>query len=183
MMKIRGFVVVVLFASIVPVSASQSLPYAGQEQQEIKTLSAEDIQGYLAGRGMGLAKTAELNHYPGPKHVLEFADVLGLTKTQKEKTEAVFMSMQQNAQRLGSVFVEEERNLDRLFASGTIDHDALRILLDQIGRLQADLRRIHLQAHLEQKAILTEQQIAQYDELRGYTTGTKSPPHDSSHRH
>ncbi len=182
-MKIHSVAVIVLLASFVPVPALQSAPYTGQDQREIKALSAEDVQGYLAGRGMGLAKAAELNHYPGPKHVLEYADALGLTVEQKIRTEAVFVSMQQTAQRLGAEFVEKERDLDRLFASGSIDQDVLRAVLDQIGQVQADLRRVHLQAHLEQKVILTERQIMQYDELRGYSTGTMSPPHDPSHRH
>lgn len=37
--------------------------YAGQEQREIKSLSAEDVQSLLTGKGMGLAKAAELNGY------------------------------------------------------------------------------------------------------------------------
>lgn len=182
-MKIHSVAVIVLLASFVPVPALQSAPNTGQDQREIKALSAEDVQGYLAGRGMGLAKAAELNHYPGPKHVLEYADALGPTVEQKIRTEAVFVSMQQTAQRLGAEFVEKERDLDRLFASGSIDQDVLRAVLDQIDQVQADRRRVHLQAHLEQKVILTERQIVQYDELRGYSTGTMSPPHDPSHRH
>ena len=48
-----------------------------------QALSPEDIQGLLEGRGMGLAKAAELNSYPGPKHVLEMADALELTPEQR----------------------------------------------------------------------------------------------------
>ena len=55
-------------------------PYAGQEKREIKALSQEDVEGYLTGQGMGFAKAAELNQYPGPKHVLELARELRLEK-------------------------------------------------------------------------------------------------------
>ena len=41
-------------------------PYAGQESREIKSLSPAEVDGYLAGAGMGFAKAAELNGYPGP---------------------------------------------------------------------------------------------------------------------
>ena len=36
-------------------------PYAGQDARDIKSLSPEDMSNYLAGKGMGLAKAAELN--------------------------------------------------------------------------------------------------------------------------
>jgi len=57
-------------------SANQLSPYVGQEQREIKSLSPDEVKDYLAGKGMGLAKAAELNHYPGPAHVLELASQL-----------------------------------------------------------------------------------------------------------
>ena len=37
---------------------------------------------------MGLAKAAELNHYPGPAHVLTLATELALTPDQKARTDA-----------------------------------------------------------------------------------------------
>src|SRR5580658_1033453 len=53
--------------------------YAGQQMRDIKALSSDDVADLLAGRGMGLAKPAELNHYPGPAHLLEMKDQLGLS--------------------------------------------------------------------------------------------------------
>ncbi|MBT3972460.1 MAG: hypothetical protein HOE99_01485, partial [Acidiferrobacteraceae bacterium] len=46
-------------------------PYVGQETRVIKSLSAEDIDDLINGRGWGLAKPAELNGVPGPAHLLE----------------------------------------------------------------------------------------------------------------
>ena len=43
--------------------------YAGQQARSIKALDDAEIDTLLNGRGMGLARAAELNHYPGPKHV------------------------------------------------------------------------------------------------------------------
>ena len=57
-------------------------PYAGQEKRAIKALAQGEIEGYEKGRGLGLARAAELNHYPGPMHVLEFSKELKLTKEQ-----------------------------------------------------------------------------------------------------
>lgn len=63
-------------------------PNAGQESYRIKSLSEAEVQNYLNGRGMGLAKPAELNRYPGPMHVLELAEKLQLSALQKRDTDA-----------------------------------------------------------------------------------------------
>ena len=54
-------------------------PYAGQQARSIKALSPENIDELRTGAGMGLAKPAELNGYPGPLHVLALAQELRLT--------------------------------------------------------------------------------------------------------
>ena len=146
---------------------SQS-PYIGQESREIKALSPQEISDYLSGKGMGLAKAAELNGYPGPAHVLELAAQLELTSEQKTKTEALFETMQARAIMLGKELVQEERALDRLFASRTVSSETLENVLARIGRLQGQERRVHLDAHLKQTALLTSAQIDKYDRLRGY---------------
>ena len=183
MIKFSSTVVLSAFAFISIASAAQPSSYAGQEQREIKALSAEEVRSYLAGKGAGLAKAAELNHYPGPLHVLELADMLQLSEDQKARTQAIFDGMQQLAMRRGKALVEKEQELDRLFASGTVTADSLRSTLKQIGALQADVRQSHLQAHIEQRAVLTKMQIAKYDELRGYTSGTASGHGGHSHKH
>lgn len=156
-------------------------PYAGQEQRAIKAMSEKEVQDYLAGKGMGYAKAAELNHYPGPAHVLELAPKLGLSAAQKKSTQEIFAAMQKEATRLGKLLVEKERELDRQFASGTITRDGLRALLNDIGGIQAELRRAHLQAHLDQRKVLTDDQVRQYDKLRGYGSGAAEHQHDHSH--
>lgn len=60
-------------------------PYAGEENHNIKALSAQEVEGYLNGNGMGLSKVAELNHYPGPKHVLELSEKLELAPKQQPR--------------------------------------------------------------------------------------------------
>ncbi len=152
-----------------PVLAQQHpSSYAGQEQRAIKALSEDEIQGYLKGQGMALAKAAELNHYPGPLHVLELAKQLQLSDAQKVKTEQIRQAMLKQATSVGKSIVEKERELDALFAGGKIDETELRASVVEIARLQGDLRTAHLRAHLEQKKILTPEQFKKYDELRGY---------------
>jgi Spy/CpxP family protein refolding chaperone len=163
--------------------ADQPSPYLGQQQRELKALSPQDVEQYLEGKGMGFAKAAELNHFPGPLHVIELADKLQLTLQQKTQSEKIYSAMQRDARTLGAALVDKERELDRLFSSGEIASVKLRLLIGEIGRLQANVRNAHLQAHLEQKAILTQAQVAAYDELRGYASQDASSHLHRSHNH
>jgi Spy/CpxP family protein refolding chaperone len=98
-------------------------PYAGQQSRAIKALSDEDIAALLKGEGMGYAKAAELNGYPGPKHVLDLADRLKLTPDQRQQVQAIFDRMSASAKPLGAELVERERVLDQLFQKGEITPD------------------------------------------------------------
>lgn len=131
-----------------------------------KSLSEEQVHGYLAGKGMGFAKVAELNGYPGPAHVLELADSLQLTGTQREATKKLFNTMHNNAVVLGKELVKLEQELDDLFASHRVTEEALTALLKKIGQCRAQLRQVHIEAHMAQRALLTEDQVARYKQLR-----------------
>jgi len=152
--------------------ADSTSPYAGQDTRDIKALAPEDVDAYLSGKGMGLAKAAELNGYPGPAHVLAMASELDLSPNQKQRTEALFTSMEAKATALGHALIEQERQLDQQFASKTATQGSVAAKLQRIGDLQAKIRETHLQAHLAQLEILTPFQVAKYQELRGYTGAT-----------
>jgi Spy/CpxP family protein refolding chaperone len=160
--------VVAAVSSLIAANVLAASPYAGEEGREIKALSAADVDAYLTGQGMGFAKAAELNGYAGPKHVLELASELDLTAEQRTQTQVLFASMQTKAVALGRRLVDEERTLDRLFASTSITRDSLQESVARIGEVQADVRAAHLEAHLEQAKILTPEQHARYLRLRGY---------------
>jgi len=150
-------------------------PYRGQERQSIKALAPGEIEQLLRGEGMGLAKAAELNHYPGPRHVLDAAEQLGLSPAQREAGQTVFAAMQARALPLGAELLERERELDAAFAAGTMTDDALSRMVAQIARLHGELRTVHLRAHLEMRRILTSTQIRAYDQLRGYAAASEPP--------
>ncbi|HMB53241.1 MAG TPA: hypothetical protein VKU40_07990 [Thermoanaerobaculia bacterium] len=155
-------------------------PYAGEEGRDIKALSTAEVDGLLAGAGMGYAKAAELNRHPGPKHVLELADELRLSPEQRTATEAAFERMAAAAKDLGSRLVAAERDLDRAFAAGGLDADELRRRTAAIADLEGELRYVHLAAHLEMRALLDERQVAHYEWLRGYGDGGG---HGGEHHH
>lgn len=148
-------------------------PYAGQEKMTIKALSQGEIENFLSGVGMGFAKAAELNHYPGPKHVLELADQLELSETQQQQARQSYGKMKEAAMKLGKEIVESETELDRLFAGQSADSQKIAALVNKIAALTGELRFTHLNAHLEMKKYLTPQQIRMYDLLRGYSEGSE----------
>jgi len=152
----------------VAVSAQPMSPYAGQQSREIKALSPTEIEDLVQGRGMGLAKSAELNRYPGPLHALELAGELQLSTEQRKNLEASKARMSAQAKALGAEILDLERNLDAAFAQRTIDQVRLSELTAQVGAKQGLLRAAHLAAHIETASLLTPEQISRYDRLRGY---------------
>ncbi len=165
----------IIFSIAAMGNSEAASPYVGQELRAIQALSSQEVSNYLSGNGMGFAKAAELNGYPGPAHVLEYAVALKLTAEQQKQTEALFQLMKSTAITLGEELVGEERALDHMFASRAATPDSLAIAASRISTLQGEIRRVHLDVHLRQTAILTSTQIRTYANLRGYEA---ADPHD-----
>jgi Spy/CpxP family protein refolding chaperone len=188
----RQTICLLIFSFALGVAASaqelkQGGVYAGEEGRAIKSLSAEEVEQLLNGQGMGLAKAAELNHYPGPRHVLELAEQLQLTPAERAAAQAAFERMRDEAVRLGRQIVERERELDAMFARADIDDKSLRAATAGIAALRGELRAAHLAAHLEMRRLLSPAQIKRYDELRGYAGAAKQtntqPAAHGNHKH
>jgi Spy/CpxP family protein refolding chaperone len=157
-------------------------PYAGMQTRHVKALSEQQMADLRAGRGMGLALAAELNGYPGPLHVLELADQLDLTADQRTKMRQLFDAMKAEAIPVGTRLIEQEAELDRLFASRAITADRLKAMTASIAETQGALRDIHLKYHLSTAAILSQHQMRRYADLRGYAGGGHSPGMHHHHR-
>ena len=154
-------------------------PYAGLQARPVKALSDQQIADLRAGRGMGLALPAELNGYPGPVHVIELADGLGLTPEQRSRMQQLYEAMKAEAIPLGERLIAQEGDLDRQFASRSITPANLDAITAEIGRTQAALRAAHLKYHLATVEVLTPDQVRRYAELRGYA----GPAHGHPVRH
>jgi hypothetical protein len=144
--------------------------YSGQEKRKIKSLSISDIDDLKNGRGWGLAKAAELNGVPGPIHLLEMKDEIGLTEEQKKKIKIIFQTMKSQAIPLGLRLIELEKKLNSHFANHTITEILLKNLLNEIAKVRSKLRFVHLSSHLKTPEILSPQQIRLYNKLRGYSS-------------
>ena len=166
-MKKYYFFIILAF-SINILNAQHHSYHSSEEGKKIKALTSEQINFYLNGDGMGLAKTAEMNHYPGPKHVLDLADQLNLDKAQIDSTQKIFNLMKEKAVHIGEIIIEKEKELDHLFKDNKAEEESLRNLVGEIAQYQGELRLIHLNSHVLQESILTSEQISIYDKLRGY---------------
>ncbi|GAB1256092.1 hypothetical protein NBRC116494_05940 [Aurantivibrio plasticivorans] len=150
-------------------NADEKSPYVSEQQREIKALSSEQVSGYLSGKGMGLARAAELNGYPGPKHVLDLSEELQLSDEQKSQTHSLFAAMSAQSQPLGARLVDLERQLDQLFASKMATETKLHSIMIELGAVYAQVREVHLKTHIKQKELLTPAQVVRYNEARGYS--------------
>ena len=121
------FASLIITAAMATSTAQTPSPYRGHEQRTIKALSDEEMGDLIEGRGMGLAKAAELNSYPGPLHVLQLADQLGLSDAQRTATDSLYAKMRERAIAIGRQIIEAERTLDRAFADGRIETATLRL--------------------------------------------------------
>jgi hypothetical protein len=179
-MYLRLFVAIGLLAFSAAIANTQSSqPYSGMQNRDIKALSEQQIADLKAGRGMGLALAAELNGYPGPKHLLELGDDVGLPDQQRGEILRLFEAMRSEAIPIGRALIAEEAKLDRGFADRSITAATLKAQVATISELQGRLRYTHLKYHLATIALLTPDQMQQYVRLRGYLQNpAERKPHD-----
>jgi Spy/CpxP family protein refolding chaperone len=152
---VRGLMILAAITLCLHKSPSQSKPVLPPDREDL-----------LKGAGMGLASIADMKNYPGPRHVLDLTNELGLTRDQVKKTEALEKVVSSSAVAKGGEIVQAEEELGQIFEAGTVSEKVLRSKLEQISKLRADLRFIHLQAHLRMRQILTSEQIKLYAELK-----------------
>lgn len=155
-------------------------PYAGQQDREIKYLAHSDVEALQNGEGGalgGLAKPAELNSYPGPRHALDNAEKLNLSEEQETELETLFEEMQAESQPVGQEYLEVEKKIDDGYETGNMSEEELETRLDRSGELYGELRYIHLKYHFQTKEILTDQQVKQYNQIRGYAAEGEETSH------
>jgi hypothetical protein len=143
-------------------------PYAGMQMRAVKALTEQQVADLRAGRGMGLALAAELNGYPGPLHVIELADRIGLSVDQRQRVQQLHEAMKVEAISVGEKLISAETALDRAFKDRSITPERLAELSAAIGKTQGELRAVHLKYHLTTAELLTSDQSKRYAELRGY---------------
>jgi len=160
---------------------AETAPYAGQDERTIKALAPEHIEGLRTGAGLGYAKAAELNGWPGPLHALELADVLALSADQRREITSIRKAMLAKAKPLGRDLIVAEEALDALFVEGAPDAVTVANATAQVGMIEAELRAVHLTAHIDMKPLLTRHQQMLYAKHRGY--GDRHNGHEGHGKH
>jgi hypothetical protein len=180
--RVSSLVLILLASALLLAACSPSTmakdpaqPYAGLQGRPIKALAPDRVADLLAGRGASYALAAELNSYPGPRHVLDLASELALAPEQRRAAEEAYAAMLAEAAPLGRQLVDREAALDRAFADRSVTPEGLASLTAEIAALDGALRAVHLRTHLVMRETLTPTQVAQYERLRGYAGDAKSP--------
>lgn len=188
--NIGTILLVIILAAIMTACSGQGAPSAAQEatptpspyrallNSELRGMDDKTIEDYLTGKGLGLALPAELNGYPGPRHVIDLASDLELTPKQEADIQALFAEMEPQAIALGEKIVAAEAALEEDFRTKTIDETGLAAQLQAVAELQAQLRFVHLRTHLATIKILSPHQVTLYNTLRGYE---ETPVHHDQH--
>lgn len=149
-------------------AATPDKPYAGQQQRVVSAFSGAELKMLRDGLGMGFAKAAELNGYPGPLHILELAKPLALAPDQRQTVQAAFDEMNAAARALGPKLIAAEQAVDAVFKKGAADADALQRAVLHAAKVRAALRQVHLNAHIKVTPVLSAEQRRRYQTLRGY---------------
>ena len=161
-----------VFAVTSALSAEQhthsASPYAHTQSGEFPTLTPREVRELRNGEGMGLARAAELNQFPGPRHLLDLKSDIGLSPAQVARIEEIREKMTTRAVAKGKDILHAERHLANLFASGHPTVAELNRITGHLGTMRGELQAIHLVAHIESTRELTARQIESYDRLRGY---------------
>ena len=165
-------------------TSAQTSPYSGEQRRAIKALDAREVSALRQGQGMGFAKAAELNGYPGPMHTLELAEPLQLSPEQRAATRQLMDEHKARARGLGEAIVQTEAELDRLFAERQATPESVAEATRRIASLHAQLRAEHLNTHLAQTALMSPAQALRYAELRGHAAAAPAGQNpDHQHRH
>ena len=133
---------------------------------EIRALTSEQVAQIERGEGAGLALPAELNGVPGPRHVLDLADELGLTVEQRAGVQRIFDEMKAGALPAGERYLAAQAALEQDLRDGTLTEQTLPGRVAEVSRLQGELAAVHLTAHLRTASILTAEQVVTYEALR-----------------
>ena len=147
-------------------------PYAGLQHRPIKTF----LTNKLRTRMLVAAWAFSACRLTAWANAIELADQLHLSPEQATKVKTLFEFMTAETIPLGASLISQERDLNNKFESRTITVASLEAITKRIGATQAALRAAHLKYHLSTVAILTLEQVARYNELRGYKAD-EAPTH------
>jgi protein CpxP len=143
----------------------------------MKRLSKPVLAGVLIVSSLGLAATISAKPFgDGPDcergghrgfNVERMADRLDLTDDQRAKVEAIVDESRQQMSDLRDKMQANREQLRQLTQQSPFNETAVRNVADTQGDLKADMIVLRTQQHAEINAVLTDEQRAQWEEMRG----------------
>lgn len=146
------------------------------KSRQVKAMSIDQIRQYLAGGDMGYSKPAEVHDFPSPAHVLRFAEEIRLAPEQRAAAELLLATHKTEAQRIGAKVIEAERGLETLFRLRRVQPAGLASAVRRLARAESEYRFLHLETNRQMHALLTDEQVAQYAELRRRFIAARGTP-------
>ena len=99
----------------------------------------------------------------------EFAEEMGLSPEQRAAARALLDRHKAEARDAGARFVDAECELEMLFRLRKVQSAGLASAVRRLARVESEYRLLHLETNRRMRALLTEEQIDRYAELRGRT--------------
>jgi hypothetical protein len=130
-------------------------------------MTKDEIRAWREGRAMTLARVAEKNHYPAPYFALKMVSELALFEDQIAPMRAIYDTLRRRAMQLGRQLLDEETKLELYFEDQEKDPPKLEAIVRESARLRGEIRLLHLQADIETRKILSQDQLVKYEALRG----------------
>lgn len=118
----------------------------------------------------------------GPPPIEHLTEALGLSDTQAASLKALHESHRDEAEAIHDSLRAQHDALRAAMQDGTSDEAALHALVDEIGVLRLELDHHHLDGQLATRALLTEEQREQLDELGPPPHGRPPGPPPGHHR-
>lgn len=142
--------------------------HGGAPQGHLEALSCSESFDRVVGQGLGfgLAFAADRHGYPGPLHVVELAQSLGLRPEQVERARRLLEQMLAESRPRSAALLAAEAELARLFERGDATEASVRAQAAEVERLRGEVRMVHLAYHLRTRDLLSPEQRLAYHRAR-----------------
>lgn len=130
------------------------------KKSPVKTLTYAQYDALMKGEDLyNMALPATLNHYPMPDDVIKHKKQLDLSPDQTAKITALGKELHRKRVEMGPIIIKNERMLDSLFRTHSIDDGTLIFYANRYGLYQGELRNAILQACYATEKLLAPAQV------------------------
>jgi Spy/CpxP family protein refolding chaperone len=137
-------------------------------------------RGDVEGCGRGQHAMGSGRHHGDHESRMErMADVLGLTKEQRDAVRAIVDKSRPQKRALRDTLRENRRQLRALMQAGTPSESEVRKIADAQGRVMADMIVLRTKTRAEINAVLTQEQREKIQNMRKWRRHEKSSPQRS----